>query len=257
MALVRAAANLLEARGEAAYPELRERGSPWLHDETYVFVMTPEGINAFHAADPAAEGRDDRGLTDVQGRSIGEMILEAGAGPSGEGWIHYMYPRPGDIFPAWKSTFVKRVTFPSGESHIVGSGIYEMRMDRLFVEDLVSRAAKLLEALGRDAFARLRDRKGPFVFMDTYVFVQAADGTELVNPAHPMLEGRNLMELRDLRGREVVRDQIAAALEHGSAWLDVYWYRPGDNTPARKPTYVRKVEAGGETYVVGSGIYAE
>ena len=37
----------------------------------------------------------------------------------------------------------------------------------------------------------------------------------------------------------------------------VYWYHPGDNTPARKLTYARKVQAGNETLIVGSGIYME
>jgi hypothetical protein len=33
------------------------------------------------------------------------------------------------------------------------------------------------------------------------------------------------------------------------------WYRPGYNTPARKQTYVRKVQYGAETYVVGARFY--
>jgi signal transduction histidine kinase len=65
------------------------------------------------------------------------------------------------------------------------------------------------------------------------------------------------MDLRDLRGEAVIRDQIAAALKDGSAWLECYWYLPGDNTPARKETYVRKVPAGAKTYIVGSGIYPD
>jgi hypothetical protein len=46
-------------------------------------------------------------------------------------------------------------------------------------------------------------------------------------------------------------------LKDGRAWLECYWYRPGDNMPVRKQTYVRKVQAGRETFVVGSGIYLE
>ena len=67
-----------------------------------------------------------------------------------------------------------------------------------------------------------------------------------MNAAQPSLEGRNLMELRDLRGRTVVRDEIDAALRHGSAWVDLRWYRPGTNTPGRKQTFVRKVQSGSD-----------
>jgi len=255
MTLVREAAAVFEQHGDKAYPEFRTMGSKWFHDETYFFALTMDGTDVFHAADPAREGRNDIGLKDVLGRAFVKMSLEAAAGPSGEGWVHYMYPEPGNIFPAWKSTFVKRVTFPSGIPHAIGCGIYNMQMEKAFIEDVVGRAATLVTKQGTGAFAQLRDKTGPFVFMDTYVFVHTLDGTELVNPAQPSLEGRNLMELRDLRGKAVVQEQTAAAMKFGSAWMECYWFKPGDNTPARKDTYVRKVQSGPQTYIVGSGVY--
>ncbi len=121
----------------------------------------------------------------------------------------------------------------------------------------MNRAAALIAERGEEAFGELRDRTGPFFFMDTYVFVDDEDGTELVNPAQPALEGKNLMDLKDLKGKAVVRDEIEAALKHGSAWLECYWYRPGSNAPALKSTYVRKVRSGAHTYIVGSGIYKD
>ena len=257
MALVRDAAAVLEEKGAGAYTEFRQKGSRWFGGDTYVFVWTMAGRRVFHGADPSLEGKDASGLTDVLGRAIGRMILEAVAGPSGEGWVHYMYPEPESIFPAWKSTFVKRVNFASGEPHIVGCGIYNLQMDQTLIEDVVGRAAAIIGDSGKEAFARLRDRTGPFVFMDTYVFVHGLDGTELVNPAQPTLEGRNLLDLRDLQGKAVIQEQVAIAERDGSGWLECYWYKPGDNTPARKLTYVRKAQFGQETFVVGSGIYTE
>jgi len=257
MTLVREGAAVLEKIGEKAYPEFRQKGSKWFRDNTYLFVWSMDGTRVFHAADPTLEGRNASGVKDVLGRPYGKMFLEAAAGPAGEGWVHYMYPEPGDIFPTWKSTFVKRVTFPSGEQYIVGSGIYNMQMDKPFIEDVVNRAASLVAEQGKEAFSRLRDKTGPFIFMDTYVFVDTPDGTELVNPAQPSLEGKNLIDLRDLKGNAVLKDEIAAAMKDGSAWLDLYWFKPGQNTPAQKRTFVRKVQSGGETYIVGSGFYAE
>jgi signal transduction histidine kinase len=255
MTLVREAAAVLEERGEQAYPEFRKQGSRWFHDDTYLWVVTTSGVMPLNAAEPELEGMDTTGRRDIVGRPFGRMIQEVGAGPSGEGWVHYLYTKPGGLFPTWKSTFVKRVTFPSGTPHIVGCGIYDMQMDRAFIEDVVGRAAALVAERGSAAFGELRDRTGPFVFMDTYVFVQSIDGTKLVNPAQPSLEGRNLIDFEDLKGKPIVREEIEAAIKDGSAWVDCYWYRPGDNTPARKATYVRKVQSGPDTYIVGSGIY--
>ncbi|ABQ27237.1 cache domain-containing protein [Geotalea uraniireducens] len=257
MALVREGAALLEKEGEKAYPEFRRKGSRWFHDDTYFFVWTANGIRTFHAAKPAGEGHDAGNMTDVLGRPFGKMVLEVASSPSGEGWVHYMYPEPEDIFPTWKSTFLKRITFPSGQQHIIGCGIYNMQMDKAFIEDVVDHAAALVADRGKEAFGQLRDKTSPFVFMDTYVFVITPDGTELVNPVFPSFEGKNLIYLRDLKGNPVIRDEIAAAMKDGSAWIDLYWYKPGQNTPARKQTFVRKVQSGQDTYIVGSGVYME
>lgn len=257
MALVRDGATLLEKTGEHAYPIFREHGSKWFRDGTYLFAWTMEGVRVFHAADPSGEGEDVSGMKDVIGRPIGRMILDVARSPSGQGWVHYMYPEPGRLFPIWKSTFVTRVTYPSGRQYVVGSGVYNMQIDRTFIQDVVDRAAALVAAQGRDAFPALRDKTGPFVFMDTYIFVESPDGTELANGGHPGIEGKNLSGMRDVKGKLLVDDYIAAAMKHGSTWEEYYWYRPGENTPARKLAYVRKVQYEGETFIVGSGLYTD
>ena len=257
MTLVREGAAVLEKEGEKAYPEFRKKGSKWFRDDTYFFVWNMDGIRIFHAANPASEGENVSGMKDILGRPIGKMFLETAGSPSGEGWVHYMYPEPGDIFPTWKSTYLKRVTFPSGKQYIIGCGIYNMQMDKAFIEDVVNRAATLVTDRGREAFGQLRDKTGPFVFLDTYVFVDTPDGAELVNPAQPSLEGKNLIDLRDVKGKALAQEYIAAALKDGSAWVEYYWYKPGDNTPSRKQAYVRKAQSGQDTYIVGSGLYME
>jgi signal transduction histidine kinase len=255
ISLVREAATVFEELGEKAYDEFKTKGTKWYHDETYFFVWTMDGIRAFHGPEPEKEGADLSQSKDTVGRPIGQMLLEAGKSSAGEGWLHYMYIVPGEMFPKWKSSFVKRVTFPSGKQYIIGSGIYNMQMNKTFIEDVVNRAADLVERLGKESFRLLRDKKGPFVFMDTYVFVQNPDGMELVNPAQPSLEGKSLIDFKDLKGNAVIRNQIAAAMTDGSAWLECYWYQPGDNKPALKQTYVKKVKHGSDIYIVGSGIY--
>jgi signal transduction histidine kinase len=253
--LVRDAAVALEKRGEEAYMEFRKAGSKWLHDDTYIFVWSMDGTRTFHGADPSIEGQYVADLKDNLGRPFGKMFLETATAESGEGWVHYLYPEPGNIFPTWKSTFIKRVRLPSGMQYLVGCGIYNMDMNKAFVEDVVNRAAALVEAQGPSAFGILRDKKGPFYFLDTYVFVDDRSGVELVNPAYPSLEGKNLIAERDLKGKLVVRDYIAAVEKKGHAWVEYYWYRPGQNDQAVKHAYVREVTFGGERYIVGAGYF--
>jgi len=255
MTLVREGAAVLQKDGEMAYPEFRKKNSKWYRDNTYLFVFNMDGARVLHPVEPESEGQNDAGLKDVIGRAIGKMILETGASLSGEGWVHYMYPEPGEVFPTWKSSFVKRVTYPDGKQYIVGSGIYNMEMDKAFIEDVVNRAAALVEEQGKEAFVLLRDKKGPFVFMDTYVFVDNQEGVELVNAAQPGLEGKNLINEKDINGKLLERDIIDSATKKGSAWVDYYWYKPGQNEPAHKQAFVRKVQHGNETYIVGAGFY--
>jgi signal transduction histidine kinase len=257
MALVREGAALFEKIGEAAYAEFRQKGSKWSRDDTYFIVYTLDGTRTFHGANPSLEGKDVSGARDVQGRPYGRMFRQVGASASGEGWVHYMYPEPGELFPAWKSTFIKRVTSPSGKQHLIGSAVYDMKMEKAFIEDVVDRAAALVATHGTGAFDQLRDKTGPFVFMDTYTFVESADGTELVNAAQPALEGKNLLDLKDVTGKALVREYIEAASRAGSAWVEYHWYKPGHNVAVRKQAYVRTVRRGGDTYFVGSGLYLE
>ena len=257
MKLVREAAVVFEKNGDKAFPEFRRKGSKWFSDDTYFFVWSMEGIRYFHAANPGGEGINMSAVKDVHGRQWGQMFLDAVKSDKGEGWVHYMYPEPGDIFPIWKSSFLKKVTFPNGMNFIIGSGVYQMQMNKSFIEDVVDRAAELVREKGKDAFPALRDKTGPFVFMDTYVFVDDVNGVELVNPAQPSLEGKSLYDLTDMNGKFVAREYVDAAMKNGTAWVDYVWYRPGDNTPAQKLTYVRRVEHRGETYIVGAGLYLD
>jgi signal transduction histidine kinase len=255
--LVRDAAAEFKKSGENAYPAFRKKGTKWFHDDVYFFAWTLDGVRVFHAANPAGEGVNVSDIKDVLGRPWGKMFLDAAATADGEGWVHYMYPEPGDIFPTWKSSFVKRVSFPSGKQYLVGCGIYNMDMDKAFIEDVVNRAATLIARHGKEAFGQLRDKTGAFVFMDTYVFVDNLNGIELVNVAQPSLEGKNLMDLKDLRGKAVERELINVVMKKGSGWVEYYWYQPGGNAPALKQTYVRKAQFEGQTYMIGSGLYVK
>jgi signal transduction histidine kinase len=251
------AAVKLEEKGEKAFSDFRIKDSQWFEGDKYLFVWDLNGTRVFHAADPSIEGQIVNGTMDALGRPYGKMFLETASSAAGEGWVHYMFPEPGDIFPAWKSSYIKKITFPSGKDHLVGSGIYNMKMDEFFIEDMVEQAAALIEDRGKEAFDILRDKKGPFYFMDTYIFVTSPDGTELVNPAQPSFEGQNLLEMKDLDGNPVVKNEIDLAMEEGSGWIQMSWFKPGTNTPAPKMTFVKKAEANGETYIVGSGYYPE
>ena len=257
--LVEAAAQEVKRRGEAAFADFRVPGSRWYQGERYVFVVQPDGQRLVYPPDPAHEQSNILKFQDVGGKTFARLIIEQAAEGRGRGWVHYQWtrPNPHDRRPVWKSTYVVRVTAPSGRTYLVASGTYDGPTEKAFIVEEVEAAAALLQRQGRAAFPQLRDPTGRFLFRDTYVFVDTPAGVELVNPAFPELEGRNLSDLRDASGKMPVLEYIAKALADGSGWTQYYWLRPGGSKlQTLKSTYVRKVVLpDGETLIVGSGLY--
>ncbi|MFH1189703.1 MAG: cache domain-containing protein [Candidatus Omnitrophota bacterium] len=250
------AAGFIQKEGEKAFPEFKKHVERWELGGTYIFTIDTEG-NAIVHPDPEIEGKNQINLKDMIGRPIIKTLIEKTADKDGTGWVHYMWPRPNSIFPTWKSTFAQRVTAPSGKIYIVGCGIYDMKMEDDFIVDEVNEAAALIAQKGRAAFDALRDKTGPFIFLDTYIFVDTPDGTEVVNGGFPGVEGKNIMDFKNVNGKYLVRDYINLALKDGEGWIKYLWPKPGSDKPFEKHTYVKKVDHGGEIFIVGCGAYLE
>ena len=258
---VKAAAAAVGSRGEAVFPEFRQRGGPGFQGEDYIVVLGSEGRSVVYPPDPRGEGLNYGAFQDLGGKPFGRQIIDLAASPSGRGWVHYQWRRPsrGERRPVWKATYGERVTAPSGRTYLVLSGLYEPPMARAFVVDAVEGAAALLQRQGREAFALLRDPRGPFFYQDTYVFVLDRNGTLLLNPAFPALEGRNLLRWPEPAERARATASLKEVLERGSTWTTYRWPRPSASPlPEAKTTYLRRVVApGGEVLIVGSGMYQE
>jgi signal transduction histidine kinase len=258
---VKAAALAISSRGEAVFPALRVRGGPWFQGEDYIVVLSSEGRSVVYPPDPRGEGLNYGNFQDLGGKPFGRQLLAIATTPSGKGWVHYQWrrPNPGERRPVWKATYGERVTAPSGRTYVVLSGLYEPPMAKAFVVDAVEGAAALLQRQGRAGFEALRDRRGPFFYQDTYVFVLDRNGTLLLNPAFPALEGRNLLTWPDPAERGRAAASLKAVLQGGSTWTTYRWPRPSASPlPEAKITYLRKVVApGGEVLIVGSGMYGE
>jgi len=256
VSLVRDAVSAVEEKGEAVFPEFKKENTKWRHGDTYIFIIDTDGNMVLHP-DPALEGTEEMELKDVNNKPIIKGLIGAVVGDKKEGWFHYEWPAPESIFPLWKSSFVRLATAPSGKKYVVGSGLYNMKMEKEFIIAVVDSAAALIAKEGKAAFPKFRDRAGQFIFMDIYVFVDQPDGVELVNGAFPNLEGRNLIDYKDSEGKYLVRDYINTALTQGSGWVDYLWPRPQQVTPSKKHAYVQKAEYGGEIFIVGSGAYLD
>lgn len=257
IALVDAAAGLVAKEGGKAFARLRQKDSRWFKGESYVFVIGPDGMEYVNPASPELEGKNLYDLKDAFGKPYVKQFIARVMDPKGPGstWVHYLSHKPGKQPLYWKTSYVKKVKSPKGEIYLVGSGLYDMKMERYFVVEKVQRAADLIKAKGEAAFPELRQRDGEFVFNNTYVFVDSMQGVELVNPVFPGLEGKSILKLTNEEGRQIGKEILELARTKGSGWIGYYWPKPGETKPSLKHTYVMGVKHGGKEYVVGCGAY--
>ena len=160
VSLVNDASQMVRLKGEKAFKNFRSPNSRWRKGETYIFVIDPKG-NMIVNADPELEGKNQLDLKDINGKPIVRGLIDAATKIPGKagGWYHYQWPVPGGLLPRWKSSYVQMVKAPSGKSYIVGSGMYNDKMEREFVVDAVSAAVAEIEKNGKQAFAAFHDPK--------------------------------------------------------------------------------------------------
>ena len=252
---VNRAVDLIEEYGEEGFQQFRIKGSEWDHGDLYVFVWGLDGMRYVYPPDPSGEGKNMLDLKDINNKPIGKLFVEAVTGKSGEGWVHYQWPKPDSDKPIWKSTFLKKAVSPSGNEYLVGSGLYEMPIDKAFVVYNVNQASEFLQEKGIAALEELRSISGPYRFMDCYIFIKDMQGNEIFNAAFPELEGTNIMELRDADDQFFVKDEIKILQNRDYCWNDYMWPKPGQTEPSLKRVFVKKAQIDGKTLIVGCGYY--
>lgn len=250
-------AALISGKGEKAFDLFRKKGSKWFDGDRYVFIWDLNGLRYVYPPDRDREGENVLGLKDIDEKPIGKLMVKVASSKEGKGWIHYRWPKPGEVEPSWKSTYIMKVHAPSGNEFLIGSGAYDMPVQRSFIIEAVNSAAKLLEDKGSKAFKMLRDKSSQYVYQDTYVFVIDENGVELLNVGFPKLEGRNVIDYKDSDGNYFVKEFISVAKSRGEGWVDYPWPKPGDVEISQKSAFVKKAIVDGKMVVVCAGLYLD
>lgn len=256
--IVHQAVALIESEGTKAFKEFSVKGSQWFHDDKYIFVHALDGRLLCNPAFPQMVGSQMIDFKDVVGKPpVQFMIDQVTTFGRESGWIHYLWPIPGEVETSWKSSYVHLAHGPDGEKYLVGIGLYNVPMERCFAVQAVDEAAMLIEREGEKAFETLRSRTGPFVWKNSYVFVIDMNGTEHVNPAQPKLEGTKVSGVTDVTGDAFVARMLKEAQTQKSFWITYMWPKPARVAASKKHAYVAVVRSGGKQYMVGCGIYLD
>ncbi len=118
-------------------------------------------------------------------------------------------------------------------------------------------AAALILAEGDAALDKIKDPNGEFRFADGagYIWVHNLDGIMVMHPIKPSLDGKGLLDMRDVNGVYLFVAMNELVEDHGEGWVPYSWPKPGQAESSPKISYVVLIEHGGNEYVAGAGMY--
>lgn len=120
--MVQEAVDLVKAKGEAAFPEFRKKGSKWMGHDHYIFVFDEKGKELVNGGFPELEGKNLWNRKDTSGRYvIQEQVALVKA--NGSGWIDVLWPKPGQTKEIKCRVFLQGVTV-DGNLLIIGAPLY-------------------------------------------------------------------------------------------------------------------------------------
>lgn len=120
--VVDSAAILIQSVGKEAYDKLLDKAGVFYFNDTYIFVLTLDGLLLVDPSFPTNIGRNVIDFKDFTGHlSIREMLEKL----KKEDKVHipYMWPAPGQTIPSKKMIYARKV-LSGTDTVIVGSSLY-------------------------------------------------------------------------------------------------------------------------------------
>lgn len=117
---------------------------------------------------------------------------------------------------------------------------------------LVKKGVAAVNSMGADkAYAEFSDPKGKWVDRDLYLAVFRLDGTALAHGANAKQIGVNLIDRKDIDGKEFIRERMEMAKSKNSFWQDYKFQNPSTKKIEPKTMYCEKQN----DTVICAGVY--
>ena len=119
----------------------------------------------------------------------------------------------------------------------------------------IHKSKKEITKIIKDSIRTIRFNEGR-----GYFFIYTMDGTNVLYPISPKLEGQNMWNLQDSKGGYSIRSLSKIAQEQGEGFLSWYWFKPTKdkslkNTMYKKIGYTKYIKE--LDWFVGTGEYIE
>ena len=202
-----------------------KKGYFWINDLHPRMVM--------HPIKPSLDGKDLSKFKDPAGKYLFVEFVKV-CKANGEGFVEYMWPKPGETKPVPKMSYV-RLFKPWG--WIIGSGAYVSDVEA----DVKERALNIIKQL----------RYGK----SGYFWINDLNYKMVMHPIKPSLDGKDLSGIKDSTGKHFFVEFVKVCKEKGGGFVQYMWPKPGSNTPISKVSYVKLFKPWG--WVIGSGAYLD
>lgn len=117
---------------------------------------------------------------------------------------------------------------------------------------MVKKGVDFIKANGKDkGYAEIINKQGQFVDRDLYLTVYGMDGVVRAHGANEKMVGKNLLGLKDVDGKEFVKERVELAKAKPSFWQDYKFTDPLSKKVLPKTMYCEKLE----DFVVCGGVY--
>ena len=130
------------------------------------------------------------------------------------------------------------------EAHSIVENIYHENAENIPDSEI--------KKLIKDALRNVRFNQGR-----GYYFIANLDGIEELYPIYPRFEGGNVLDLQDVNGNYVVRDEIELIRTQGEGFVTGYWRKPNADEEMSFPkmTFVKHIPQ--LNWYIGTGEYLD
>jgi len=120
------AVSMLAAEGKSGFAKIKDPDGEFRfgNGQGYIWIHDLDGMMIVHPTQPHLENTMTIGLQDSRGFqfivAMNKLVME-----KNEGWVAYLWPKPGKTGEYSKIAFVKKAMI-DGKPYVVGCGMYDV-----------------------------------------------------------------------------------------------------------------------------------
>lgn len=153
---------------------------------------------------------------------------------------------------------VDLISYEKAQSEIltrkkIKSRVYEAYSiaQHIYEQNKTAKSGAEIQKMILDALRPIR-----FEYGSGYYFATRLDGVEMLFADKPKMEGLNLLDVKDTRGRYVIKDMIQIAEQSGEGFYEYHWTKPDSvGNDFKKISFIKRFEP--YDWFIGTGLYVD